>query len=193
MEKFFQAISRHIKLSDELKKELSSRMEQQKFKKKELVLDSGNICRNSYFIEKGIMRLYYLKDGREISEFFCSENEWMNSPRSFIQQQADFYNIDVIEDTTAWKLNVRDLGYLFDNFPEMERYARIDMGSTFGYVLERLAAVRFSSAREKYEHFLKTYPHIHHRIPLGMVASCVGVTQETLSRLRNSRKTAPRP
>lgn len=185
MDHFFQAISRHIRLSDALKHELSNRMVRQEFKKKELVLDAGNVCRNSYFIEKGIMRLYYLKDGREISEFFCSENEWMNSPRSFIQQKTDFYYIDTLEDTTVLKLNVHDLVYLFDKFPEMERYARIDMGSIFGYVLERLASIRFSSAREKYEHFLKTYPHIHHRIPLGMVASYVGVTQETLSRLRS--------
>ncbi len=173
-----------MNLSDELKGELINRIDVQSFKKKELVLDSSKTCRDSYFIEKGIMRLYYLKDGKEISEFFCGENEWMNSPRSFMQQKPDFYWIDALEDTIVWKLNVKDLIYLFENFPEMERYARLDMGSTFGYVLERLASIRFSSARERYKHFLKTYPHIQHRIPLGMVASYIGITQETLSRLR---------
>ncbi len=184
MEKLFKSISNYINLSNQLKEELRARLHKQSFKKKESVLDSSKVCQNSYFIEKGIMRLYYLKDGKEISEFFCSENEWMNSPRSFMQQKTDFYNIDVVENSVAWRINISDLVYLFDNFPEMERYARMDMGSTFGYVLERVASLRFSTAREKYEHFLKTYPHIYHRIPLGMVASHIGITQETLSRLR---------
>ncbi len=184
MEKLFQSIAKYIKLSEHLKEELRRRVVSQTFKKKALVHDASKVCRESYFIEKGIMRLFYLKDGKEITEFFCAENEWMNSPKSFMQQIPDTYYIDTLEDTVAWKLSVSDLVYLFENFPEMEKYARMDMGSTFGYIMERLAAMRFSSAAEKYQHFLQTYHDIHHRIPLGMVASYVGITQETLSRLR---------
>ena len=184
MEALFASILKHQPLSDDLKAQLTDRMQLVSFNKKELVLDANQVCRSSYFIESGILRLYYLKDGREISEYFCSENEWMNSPRSFMQQKPDFYYIDSLENTTAWKLDIVDLLYLFDNFIEMERYARLDMGATFGYVLDRLASVRFSSAKDKYQDFLETYPHIHHRIPLGMVASYVGITPETLSRLR---------
>lgn len=186
MEALFASIKKYNALTDALREELTNRMELVSFNKKQLVLDSSQICRSSYFIESGILRLYYLKEGKEISEFFCSENEWMNSPRSFIQQRPDFYNIDALEPTKAWKLDVKDLVYLFEKYPEMERYSRLDMGNTFGYVLDRLANVRFSTAKEKYLHFLESYPHIHHRIPLGMVASYVGITQETLSRLRSN-------
>ncbi len=184
MNKVFQSIARYIPLSEELKAEVQKRMVRQTFKKKELVLDADTVCKSSYFIEKGIMRLFFLKDGKEITEFFCAENEWMNSPKSFMQQITDTYYIDTVEETVAWKLHVADLVYLFETFPEMEKYARMDMGSTFGYIMERLAALRFASAAEKYQHFLQTYPDIHHRLPLGMVASYVGITQETLSRLR---------
>ncbi len=184
MEKLFQAFSQYIPVSDQLKLELQQRMQRQAFPKNTRVLNAHQVCKNSYYIENGIMRLYYLKDGREISEFFCTENEWMNSPKSFMMQTPDHYFIDVIEDTVAWTLHVNDLVYLFNQYPEMEKYARLDMGSTFVYIMERLASVRFASARERYEHFLATYPAIQHRIPLGMVASYVGVAQETLSRLR---------
>ncbi|MEM6804414.1 MAG: Crp/Fnr family transcriptional regulator, partial [Bacteroidota bacterium] len=129
-------------------------------------------------------RLFYLKEGKEITEFFCAENQWLNSPKSFITQQKDVYYIQAIEDAEILSLHLRDLRYLFDNYPEMERYARLDMGTSFMYIMERLAISRFSSAQEKYQHFLTTYAGIHHRIPLGMAASYMGISQETLSRLR---------
>ena len=74
--------------------------------------------------------------------------------------------------------------YLFENFPEMERYARLSMGSVFGHFMERIKSMRFTTAKEKYIHFKETYHDIHHKIPLGMVASYLGITQETLSRIR---------
>jgi len=74
--------------------------------------------------------------------------------------------------------------YLFENFPEMERYARLSMGTIFGHFMERIKSMRFTTAKEKYYHFVETYHDIHHRIPLGMVASYLGIMQETLSRIR---------
>ncbi|MDY0201463.1 MAG: hypothetical protein RBR40_10805 [Tenuifilaceae bacterium] len=79
---------------------------------------------------------------------------------------------------------MKDLVYLFNNFPEMERYARLSMGSVFGHLMERITSMRFTSAKERYNHFCEVYSDIYHRIPLGMVASYLGVTQETLSRIR---------
>ena len=134
--------------------------------------------------EKGLLRTYFIKDGKEISEYFSAENEWCNSPRSFRTRQKDIYYIDAIEDTECFCLHVNDLVYLFDNFPEMERYARLSMGTIFGHLLERITSLRFTTAKEKYDHFRFTYHDIYARIPLGMVATYLGITQETLSRIR---------
>jgi CRP-like cAMP-binding protein len=101
-----------------------------------------------------------------------------------MQRQKDIYYIDAIEDTEAYVIHVNDLVYLFDNFPEMERYARLSMGSSFGHFMDRITSMRFTSARDRYNHFKQTYADIYHRIPLGMVASYLGMTQETLSRIR---------
>lgn len=149
-----------------------------------MVLNADKVCKESYFINKGLLRTYFLKDGKEISEYFCGVNEWVNSPKSFMQQKKDIYYIDAIEHTEAYLINVNDLVYLFDNFPEMERYARLSMGSVFGHLMERITSMRFTSATEKYNHFRITYADIYHQIPLGMVASYLGITQETLSRIR---------
>lgn len=174
----------YIRLSDVLKKELADRITPVFFKKGDLVHDAANVCTKSYFIQQGLFRTYFLKEGKEVTEYFSAEGEWVNSPKSFMQRKPDIYSIDAIENTRALCLHINDLGFLFDNFPEMERYARLSMGTIFGHLLERITSMRFTSAREKYRHFLETYRDIYHRLPLGMVAAYLGITQETLSRIR---------
>ncbi|WP_130734187.1 Crp/Fnr family transcriptional regulator [Flavobacterium sp. J27] len=173
-----------IPLSESLRKELLDRIECKEFRKGELIHESHKICTTSYFIEKGLVRSFFLKDGKEITEFFCCENEWVNSPKSFMQRKVDIYAIDAIEDTKVFCLDIKDLGYLFDHFPEMERYARLSMGTILGHLLERITILRFTTAKEKYEHFCEVYKDVYHRIPLGMMASYLGIAQETLSRIR---------
>jgi CRP-like cAMP-binding protein len=180
----FQHFEKYIKLNDALKSALDERLSFVRFRKGELVHDADKVCTKSYFIQKGLFRTYFIKDGKEISEYFPAEEEWCNSPKSLFTRQKDIYYIDAIEDTDAFCLNVSDLVYLFDNFPEMERYSRLSMGTVFGHLMERIVSLRFTSAKEKYEHFIQAYHDIYHRIPLGMVASYLGITQETLSRIR---------
>ena len=184
MEKFFQHFEKYIKINDTLKSELAKRITFKTFKKGELVHNADSVCTKSYLIQNGLLRTYFIKDGKEISEYFSCEEEWVNSPRSFMQRKLDIYYIDAIEHTDTFCLHVNDLVYLFDNFPEMERYARLSMGTIFGHYLERITSMRFTTAKEKYEHFCETYQGIYHRIPLGMIASYLGITQETLSRIR---------
>ena len=183
----FEHFEQYIKLSDELKSALNERVGFVSFKKGNLVHDADKVCTKSYFIQKGLFRTYFLKDGKEISEYFPAEDEWCNSPKSFRTRQKDIYYIDAIEDTDAFCLHVEDLVFLFNHFPEMERYARLSMGTVFGHLMERITSMRFTTAKEKYDHFIKTYHDIHHRIPLGMVASYLGIAQETLSRIRGEK------
>lgn len=183
----FRHFEKYIKLSDLLKKELLDRVQPVVIPKGSLVQDAEKTCTKSYFICHGLLRTYFLKDGKEISEYFSAEEEWVNSPKSMILRQPDIYYIDAIETTEAFCLQVNDLGYLFDHFPEMERYARLSMGSVFGHLMERITSMRFTTAKEKYRHFCQVYDGLYHRIPLGMVASYLGITQETLSRIRAER------
>jgi CRP-like cAMP-binding protein len=180
----FPHFEKYIKLSDSLKHELSKRIHFKTFKKGELIHDANTICTKSYFIQKGLIRTYFIKDGKEISEYFSDEGEWVNSPRSFIQRQLDIYYIDALENTETFCLHVNDLMFLFENFPEMERYSRLSMGTVFGHLMERITSMRFTTAKEKYLHFCEIYRGVYHRIPLGMVASYLGISQETLSRIR---------
>jgi len=183
----FRHFEKFIRLSDDLKQTLDERVSFVCFKKGDLIQDADKVCTKSYFIQKGLFRAYFLKDGKEISEYFPAENEWCNSPKSFMTRQKDIYYIDAIEHTDAFCLHVNDLVFLFENFPEMERYSRLSMGTVFGHLMERITSLRFTTAKEKYDHFIQTYHDIHHRIPLGMIASYLGIAQETLSRIRGAK------
>lgn len=184
MDEVFKHFEKYIRLSDALRQELADRIVLQAFEKGDLVHDADKVCTKSFFIQKGLLRTYFIKDGKEITEYFSAENEWVNSPRSFMQQQLDIYFIDALEPTDCFCLHVRDLVFLFDHFSEMERYARLSMGTVFGHYMDRITSMRFTSAKEKYAHFCETYRDIYHRIPLGMVSSYLGIAQETLSRIR---------
>lgn len=184
IDQVLQNFEQYIRLSDELREQLVERLHFQSFQKGEHIHHSSRICQKSFFVTKGLIRSYYEKDGVDISEYFSGAGEWINSPKSFITQTQDIYSIDALEETETFYIQVKDLVYLFDHFPAMERYARLSMGSVFGHLMERITSQRFTSAKEKYEHFIKTYSDIYHRIPLGMIASYLGITQSTLSRLR---------
>jgi len=177
----------YVSVSEALRTALIARLKLANFKKGDLILDAKNVCTQSYFINAGIMRTYFMKDDKEVTEYFTAEKEWVNSPKSFILQIQDIYYIDAIEDVTAFSLSTKELVYLFDHFPEMERYARLSMGSGFGHLLERIRSMRFTTAKEKYDHFISIYSEIYPRLPLGMVASYLGITQETLSRIRSPK------
>lgn len=179
---------KYIRPGEALKQELIARLKPVSFAKGELVQDAADVCSNSYLICKGLLRTYFIKDEKIISEYFSYEEEWVNSPRSLRTQRPDIYYIDAIEPTEALCLHISDLGYLFDHFPEMERYARLSMGTVFGHFMERITSMRFTSAKEKYTHFCEAYQGVYHRIPLGMVASYLGITQETLSRIRAGKE-----
>src|SRR5690606_375352 len=179
-----QHFGQFIRVSDELQAELIKRVSLISFSAGEMIIDANRICTTSYYILEGLTRTYFLKDGKEVIEYFSSNNEWANSPRSWRTGKPDIYYVDAIEDTTALSIEARDMGYLFDTFPELDRYGRLSMTTLLDHLIERITSFRFTTAREKYEHFKQTYPRIHHRIPLGMVASSLGITQETLSRIR---------
>lgn len=188
MDNIVSHFSTYIPVSDDLERELTVRLKPQSFKTGTLVHHAKDICVESSFIRKGILRLYYLKDGKEVSEYFCGEGEWVNSPRSFMFQKVDNYYIDVLENSEVLTLHLRDLRFLFDNFPEMERYSRLSMGTMLYQLIERVHSFQCRNAFEKYEHFCQVYKNIHSRLPLGMIASYLGITPETLSRVRAKRK-----
>src|ERR1700754_5157549 len=97
MQSLLQHFSQYIKVNDPLRTEIFNRVVPQSFRKGEMIHNAHHICTQSHFINTGLLRLYFLKDGKEVSDYFCSEGEWINSPRSFIFREVDYYYIDALE------------------------------------------------------------------------------------------------
>lgn len=176
-----------IRVSDALKTELLLRVTLVTFNKGDMIIDANKVNTKSYYLLSGLTRTYFVKDGKEVNEYFSSDNEWANSPRSWRTGKPDIYYVSALENTTALCIHAEDMLYLFNHFPELDRYGRLSMITLLDHLMERITSFRFTTAKEKYVHFKQTYPGIYHRIPLGMVASYLGVSQETLSRIRTSK------
>lgn len=154
------------------------------FPKSHFLHKPNRTCLYTYFINKGLLRIYYLKGDKEITDNFSAENEWITSIYSFLQNIPDYFYIQTLEETELVKISLTDLEGCFRDFPEMERFGRILMSKYFLQQSERIISLQFNSALERYRFFEKTSKNKLQRVPLGMLASHLGMTQETLSRVR---------
>ena len=171
-------------VSDELEQAILSQITHLEIKKGAHLHKAGRVCKHSYWIETGLLRTYYLKDGKEITDVFAAQGEWVTATHSFMTRQIDQYYLQTLENSVVYAMSYDHLMDLFDNFSEMERFGRITMSLNYMRLANKLESYQFSTAREKYDHFCENYKSILHRLPLGMVASYLGITQETLSRIR---------
>lgn len=184
MHPLLRHVAQFTTVSPALADELRQRAQAHAFRKHDLLHAADTVCRRTYWIERGLVRIYFNKDGRIVTDGFAAENQWMTSAYSFMRGVPDAYAIAAIEPTEAYSLSLEDLLFLFDHFHEMERFGRIIMSAQFVEQSERLNSLRFTTPAEKYQHFCAHYRAILGRLPLGMVASYLGITPETLSRVR---------
>ena len=113
--------------------------------------------------EEDTKRLHELREKRfanfsekEINEYFSSDNDWANSPRSWRTGKLDIYYVAAIENTTALCINADDLSFLFEHYPELDRYGRLSMATLLDHLMDRITSFRFTTANEKYIHFKQT-------------------------------------
>ena len=142
-------------------------------------------CLHTYFINSGLTRIYYLKNDKEITDNFSAENEWITSIYSFLQNIPDHFHIQTLEETKVIRITLNYLEDCFKDFPEMERFGRMLISKYFLEQSERIISLQFNSAKERYQFFERTSKNKIARVPLGMLASHLGMTPETLSRVRS--------
>lgn len=180
----FKQLETIIPLSNDLLDALNSVCKKQHYTKGEMILNKGDRCNDLLFIEKGILRGYYFEEEKEISHWFAEENEFATSFYAFISQNASFEYIQCIEDTDLLKIPYSSLQHLYKQFPETERVGRVITENYYIKLEERLLNIHFKTAKERYQTLLEKKPSLLQRVSLGQIASYLGISQETLSRIR---------
>lgn len=184
-EVLFSKVEEKIKLSDVEKDICKSLFSPKKLRKRQYILQQDDICKNLIFVEKGILRSYSVDSkGNEHILQFAPEGWWISDVYSFLTGEAAVYNIEAIEDSELLLISRSSLDELYERVPKFERYFRLLSQSNMVATHRRLTASLSDSADEKYLRLLSAYPNIVARVPQHMIASYLGITPETLSRVR---------
>ncbi|WP_136482848.1 Crp/Fnr family transcriptional regulator [Cognatitamlana onchidii] len=157
------------------------------YSKGETVVREGQYSKKAYLIIEGCARAYYLKGGKDISDWFTFENQFMASIVSFFSNQPSPHYVEFIENSTVLEFSKDTVDILSSNFHDFERFISKVVTETMLGLCERLHTIQFSKAEERYQNLTSIYPDITQRIPLTHIASYLGITLETLSRIRNPK------
>jgi CRP-like cAMP-binding protein len=174
-------------ISNECQHEFIANSKISTFKKGEIVVREGQYSKKGFLIVQGCSRAYYLKDGKEISDWFTFENQIMASIVSFFSKEPSPHYIEFIEDSTVIEFTKGTVDILTNKYHDFERFISKVVTETMLGLCERLYTIQFNKAEDRYKHLLTIYPDITNRIPLTHIASYLGITLETLSRIRNPK------
>lgn len=157
-----------------------------RLKKNEILQPIGHTCKTIYFINKGLARIYYLKDGIDVTESFATENNLIARVESLFTGKPSSKGIQVLENSEITAINAPKLFDLYDRYHDIERAFRKIFESGYVETINRLEGIQFHTADERYRSLLKESPDILKRVPLKYIASYLGITQVSLSRIRAS-------
>jgi CRP-like cAMP-binding protein len=144
----------------------------------------GHTCKNIYFVQKGLARIYYYKDGNDITESFAFENSIIARVESLFTGKPSKKGIQVLEDAELIGIPSASLFELYDQHHEIERLFRKIFEAAYVDTVNRIESLQFHSAEERYRALLLESPGILQRVPLKHIASYLGITQVSLSRIR---------
>lgn len=158
------------------------------YRKRQYILQGGDICNQCNFIVQGCLRMYKVDAGGNTHIIqFASKDGWIMDLGSFHERTPSDLNIDALEDTLVLQISYENLLLLYTQVPKFDRIFRVLIENSYVALQNRLLQNLSSNAEEKYLSFLQTYSHLTNRLPQTQVASFLGITPEFLSRLRNKQ------
>ncbi len=184
-EQLFKSIQEKVQLSEEELEVCKTFFIPKKLRKKQFLLQEGNSSIYNAFVEKGLLRSYTIDDkGNEHIVQFAIEGWWISDLSSFLSGSISNYTIEALENSELLLLTTSSREALMDAVPKFERYQRMLLQNAYIAMQARIASTLTETAEEKYTSLIHTYPGIIQRVPQHMVASYLGLTPETLSRIR---------
>ncbi len=162
-----------------------SKFETKTVKRKTTLLAAGEIANEIYFVVKGCLRLYYEKGGDDISVFFFTEGMFAGAYDSFISQQPSRLYIETLENSELLSINFTNFTKLFDEIPKMNEFVRKILEERFISLHKLFTSQILDSPQERYLNLLKNNPGLVNRVPQHHIATFLGITPVSLSRIRS--------
>ncbi len=188
MNGLIEHIRNYISLDQNEVKQLSDYFAVKRLSKKDFLLEEGSVCRHTYFVERGCLRMYFVNEkGTEQITQFAIENWWITDYMSFDRQTPSPFYIQAIEPSDVISIDHDRQEELLKAIPKMERYFRLVLQRAYAAHQLRIKFLYDLSREESYQHFISSFPGFAQRIPQYMLASYLGFTPEYLSEIRKKR------
>ncbi|UII26743.1 Crp/Fnr family transcriptional regulator [Fulvivirga maritima] len=183
----FKHLEQKVKLEEQEKALIPVFFKTKKLKKRQFLFQEGDYCKQLAFVSKGIVKSYTTDDkGNDHINLFGWEGWWVSDFRSFICNEKAILSIDAIEDSELLLISKDKYEQLLEAVPIMERYFRILYQNSLVTKDRRLISSNTYTAEEKYKELINTYPFIQQKVPQHLIASYLGVTPETISRIKKN-------
>ncbi|MBN2731228.1 MAG: Crp/Fnr family transcriptional regulator [Balneolaceae bacterium] len=182
-----ESFQEHVSLTNEEWEMCRNNFRPKRMLKRQFLLQEGDVCRELAFVEKGSLYSYTVDSkGNQHVIRFAFEGWWMANLQSFFTQTPTNLNIEVLEDSELLMLDRQNHEKLIEEIPAYERYQRIMFQNAYVALQQRVENALGLTAEEKYARLIEQNPEFLNRVPLNLVASYLGVSPETLSRVRGS-------
>lgn len=184
-ELFFQTFNEKVPLSPEEQEKIKTYLTPKKLRKKQYLLQEGDLCKYIAYVEKGALKSYVIDEaGTERITQFALEGWTISDLYSFLTGEPATYHIDAIEDSELILISKAAHEELLQTVPKYETYIRLQITGAYIALQRRLTSIISLPIEERYKNLIATYPTIVQRVPQHMIASYMGLTPETLSRVR---------
>jgi CRP-like cAMP-binding protein len=184
-ELFFQKLNEKLTFTQEEQELIKTYLTPKKIRKKQYLLQEGDVCKIIAFVEKGALRAYSIGEkGAEHIIQFALEGWTISDLYSFMTGEPATYNIDALEDSELVLISKSAQEELLKKVPKYESYIRMQLTGAYLAMQKRLTSIISLPLEERYSNFTSIYPNIVQRVPQHMIASYMGLTPETLSRVR---------
>lgn len=181
-------INRHVSLTSKEEEQIIAIIKSSRVKKKQYIIQPGFICRNRTYIVEGAFRVFYLdEEGKEHTVSIGVEDWFVTDFYSYINQVPALNFAEALEDSYIFQMRYEDIEALCKEIHSLSEYFRLTTEKAFAFSRRRVISNISMTAEQRYDEYVKKYPHIVNRVPQYVLASYLGMSPEFLSKIRKRK------